>query len=227
MTGVPARAPTARWPRTLRRDLAVILGGSVLYTALSMLLDLDRRVARAILQPDSPLGALAEDAAAGAFAIAALALVVLAVPFLRRRWPAAARCGAVFAATLLIAVLGLILAMKSEIDRPRPDETIGFGGENPYRHPWGSDPACGCKSFPSSAAGFGFLLAAPYFVLRRRRPGLAWGVLIAGLAAGFLLGYWRMVPGRHWLTDVLWSGAIVLAVASVLSHLAVAWRADA
>jgi membrane-associated PAP2 superfamily phosphatase len=214
-------APAALWA-----DLAVIVGGGVLLTGVSALLDLDRRVARAIMQLGSPLGDQAESAAAASVAICAAWLVVLAVPPLRRRWPLLARCGALFASTLLIAVLALIMSIKNEIDRPRPDETREFGGVNEYRGPFRSAPTCDCKAFPSSAAGFAFVIATPYFVLRRRWPALAWSILGAGLAWGGLVGYWRMVAGRHWLTDIAWAAVIVLAVASVLSHLSVRWRAE-
>jgi hypothetical protein len=40
-----------------------------------------------------------------------------------------------------------------------------------------------------------------------------------------LVGYWRVVAGRRWLTDIIWSAVIVLAV-TVLPHLTVRWRAD-
>jgi membrane-associated PAP2 superfamily phosphatase len=213
-------------PRSVWIDGAVILGSAVLITAASNLLDLDRRIARAILVLGSPLGNLAETASVLSFVIMAAGLGFLAVPPLRRRWPIAARSAGVFAATLLIAVLGLIMSIKTEINRPRPDQTIEFGGSNEYRAPWASDPTCDCKAFPSSAAGFAFVVAAPYFVLRRRMPALAWSVLGLGLAWGMLVGYWRMVAGRHWSTDIVWSAAIVLLVASLLSHLTLSWRSE-
>jgi membrane-associated PAP2 superfamily phosphatase len=213
-------------PRSVWIDVAVILGSAMLITAASILLDLDRRVARATLDLGSALGNRAETASVASFVIMAAGLTFLAVPALRRRWPLVARSAGVFAATLLIAVLGLIMSIKTEINRPRPDQTIEFGGSNAYRSPWASDPTCDCKAFPSSAAGFAFVIAAPYFVLRRRRPALAWGALALGLAWGMLVGYWRMVAGRHWATDILWSAAIVLLVASLLSHLTLSWRPE-
>ena len=226
MTKDPSTGTATTVPRGLWADVAVILGFAVLITAASILLDLDRRIARAVLDLGSPLGNLAESAAVASFVITAAGLAFLAVPPLRRRWPLVARGAGVFAATLLIAVLGLIMGLKAEINRPRPDQTIEFGGANEYRSPWASDPACDCKAFPSSAAGFAFVVAAPYFVLRRRLPALAWSVLGLGLGWGVLVGYWRMVAGRHWATDILWSAAIVLLVASLLSHLTLSWRRD-
>src|SRR5262245_50245872 len=147
-------------PASLWVDLAVILGGAALLTLASVSLDLDRRVARAVWHAGSPLGDLAEIAPVASVVLCAAWLVALAIPALRRGWPVLARCGAVFAATLLIAVLALIMALKTETNRPRPDETTEFGGNYTYQHPFGSDPACECKAFPSSAAGFGFVIAA-------------------------------------------------------------------
>lgn len=63
-------------------------------------------------------------------------------------------------------------------------------------------------------------------MLRRRWPALAYALLVAGLAWGGVIGYGRMVAGRHWLTDIVWSAAVVLAVGSVLAHLTVAWRSE-
>lgn len=226
MTRDPSIAATTTVPRGLWIDGAVILGVAVLVTLASVRLDLDRRIARAILVIGSPLGDRAETASVASFVIMAAGLVVLAIPPLRRRWPIVARSAGVFAATLLIAVLGLIMSIKTEINRPRPDQTIEFGGAQEYRSPWASDPTCDCKAFPSSAAGFAFVVAAPYFVLRRRTPALAWSVLGLGLAWGMLVGYWRMVAGRHWSTDIVWSAAIVLLVASLLSHLTLSWHRE-
>ena len=226
MTSAPSSAAANTVPRGLWDDVALILGSTVVVTAVSILLDLDRRIARAVLELGSPLGNRAESAATASVVIMAAGLAFLAVPPLRRHWPLVARSAGVFAATLLIAVLGLVMSIKTEINRPRPDQTIEFGGANEYRSPWASDPTCDCKAFPSSAAGFAFVVAAPYFVLRRRLPALAWSVLGLGLAWGMLVGYWRMVAGRHWATDILWSAAIVLLVASLLSHLTLSWRRD-
>jgi lipid A 4'-phosphatase len=226
MTNGPTIGAATTVPPSVWIDAAVILAIAVLITVASVLLDLDRRIARAILEIGSPLGNLAETASAASFVIMAASLMFLAVPPLRRRWPSVARSAGVFAATVLIAVLGLIMSIKNEINRPRPDQTIEFGGSNEYRSPWASDPTCDCKAFPSSAAGFAFVVAAPYFVLRRRLPALAWCVLALGLAWGMLVGYWRMVAGRHWSTDIVWSAAIVLLVASLLSHLTLSWRGE-
>jgi membrane-associated PAP2 superfamily phosphatase len=215
-----------RLPRSLVVDLLVIFGAAAALTLVAMLFDLDRRIAPRILQPGAGLGEMAESASVASFVAAGLGLLLLAVPALRRRWPLAARAAGVFAATLLIAVLAIIGAMKTEINRPRPDQTRELGGDYGFRQPFDSEPDCDCKAFPSNAAGFGFVLASPYFVLRRRWPGLAVALLVAGLAWGGLIGYGRMVAGRHWLTDIVWSAAVVLAVASLLGHLTVAWRSE-
>jgi membrane-associated PAP2 superfamily phosphatase len=214
-------------PSSLWIDVAVIFGAALVITLLSVGLDIDLRIARAIQELGSPLGNRAEAAASLSFVLAALALIFLAIPPLRRGSPLATRSAAVLAATLFVAVLGVIMSVKNEINRPRPDQIVEFGGENEYRSPFASDPKCDCKAFPSSAAGFAFVIAAPFFVLRRRMPALAWGLLAVGLAWGFLVGYWRMVAGRHWATDIVWSAAIVLLVASLLSHLSLRWRSDA
>jgi membrane-associated PAP2 superfamily phosphatase len=218
---VPTAVPPAVW-----RDAAIILGVAVAITVASVLFDADRRIAHAITELGSPLGNRAESASTLSFVLCAVALLAIAIAPLRRGWPLIARICAVFATTLLIAVLGVIMSIKNEINRPRPDQTVEFGGQQEYRHPFASDPTCDCKAFPSSAAGFAFVVATPYFILRRRMPALAWSVLAVGLGWGMLVGYWRMVAGRHWSTDIIWSAAIVLLVGSILAHLTVRWRPD-
>lgn len=212
-------------PRSLRIDLAVLLGGSIVLSVVAEALEIDLRIARALYDPATGLAALAETLSEYSFPIACILLGLTIVPPLRRRFPLAARSGAVFAVTLVVGVLALIINLKTELDRPRPVQIQEFGGELTYQPPFGSDPACsGCKSFPSSAAGFGFLMATPFFVLRRAYPNGARSLLAAGLAWGAFIGYGRVVAGAHWATDILWSATIVLLVATIVSHLDLAWR---
>ncbi len=204
-------------------DVAVIIGGAIGVSLIAAALDLDMSLARLVYDP-------AQFEARGwgnlmsryTFALAPLMLVWLAVPRLRRGYPLTSRCAAVFVMTLLVAVMGFILNLKIERDRPRPKEVVAFGGKYEFRHPFG-DEACRCKSFPSSAAGFGYLLATPFFVLRRRRPALARAFLVAGLCWGTYLGFGKMVANMHWFTDILWSAALVLATAAVLAQVSVGW----
>jgi membrane-associated PAP2 superfamily phosphatase len=207
-------------------DAAVILGGAIAVSLVCVFAHLDMTLARAFHAPHRPELRDVGNAIAGySFALAAAAMLWLAVPALRQRFPLTSRSAGVFVMTLVIAVMGIITNLKIARDRPRPSEVVQFGGDYAYQPPFG-DEACACKSFPSTAAGFGYLVATPFFVLRRRRPRGARAFLIVGLAWGTYVGYVRMAANMHWLTDIVWSAAFVLITASVLSRVSVRWAAD-
>jgi membrane-associated PAP2 superfamily phosphatase len=232
--GVPEATPFLRsWPARLRTDLAVILGAAVAVTFVAMGFDLDHRfaggsyvaAAGGFTEAADAVAFLAFDLAGISVVVALGAGVFLSIPRLRRRHPSVTRAAAIFILALVIGVLAIVTHLKKETSRPRPEQVSEYGGKYEFAPPFGSDPTCrGCKSFPSSAAGFAFLLTTPFFVWRKRRPRLAYGFLVGGLAWGWLIGWGRMVGGSHWFTDIVWSAAIMLAVLAVLSHLSVGWR---
>lgn len=98
---------------------------------------------------------------------------------------------------------------KDHWGRPRPCEIREFGGPAKYLPPWEKGVAGQGKSFPSGHAAVGFYVGAPFFLLRRSRPGGAAVFLAAGLAYGGLMGAGRMVQGAHFLSDVLWAWGMV------------------
>ena len=55
----------------------------------------------------------------------------------------------------------------------------------------------------------GFFLMSLAFVLQRRRPRWAAFFLALGLSAGTLLGVARIVQGKHFPSDVIWSCGLV------------------
>ncbi len=212
------------FPRTLWIDLGAIFVPTLLLTAAAIGLGLDLSIAQSVLDRRSTIGKLGFDLALSSFGLAALLVAAMCVPAVRRRWPLFVRCSAVFVLSTLIAVMGFIQNTKLELSRPRPHQVKELDGRYTFQPPFGSDPRCkGCNSFPSSAAGSAFLVATPFFVLRRRYPRTALAFLLVGLGWGAAIGYTRMVPGLHWFSDVVWSAAFVLATASALSHVRVSW----
>jgi len=213
------------WPTTLRNDVLGLLAIALLVSIVGVL-GLDLAIANATFDRDAvEFGKLGNQLAAWMGYPSVLVLVWLAVPTLRRKWPLLSRCLSIYVLTLLIAVLGGITNLKTETNRPRPLQVSQFDGPYAYQVPFGFDPDCSkCKAFPSSSAGWGFLLATPFFVLRRKRRPLAIGFGVAGLGLGWFIGYARIVSGNHWITDVVWSMALVGIVASVLAHLTVEWN---
>ncbi|MFY9478748.1 MAG: phosphatase PAP2 family protein [Aquabacterium sp.] len=108
---------------------------------------------------------------------------------------------------LLMATLssGLIveLGLKNFMGRPRPVQTIEFGGDQPFHGAFqrGDNPGSH-RSFVSGHAAAGFsLIALGLFAGRtwRRR----WTLI--GLTAGALVGLGRIMQGGHYLSDVVFS----------------------
>ena len=130
---------------------------------------------------------------------------------------------AAFLALVMIIGPGLLInvVFKDNYGRPRPRETIQFGGEYefvpvgiPGTQLWlslGDTPAG--KSFPSGHASSGFFLLALYFPLRRRFGRRAELAIVAGIGTGLAMGVGRMAQGAHYFSDVLSSGVMVALTA--------------
>jgi membrane-associated PAP2 superfamily phosphatase len=102
--------------------------------------------------------------------------------------------------------------LKPHCHRPRPNQIAQFGGTHQFVSVLTlGTPADGkaFKSFPSGHASMGFLLMAPAFVVRQHSPKGARLFLLLGLTAGVVLGLTRIAQGRHFPSDVLWSGGLV------------------
>ena len=126
-----------------------------------------------------------------------------------------------FFALLLIVGPGILVncVFKPYWSRPRPHATPSSRSTAPrdfvpvWQRGFGEEDS----SFPSGHAAMGFYLMAPAFVCYRRRPWLAAGFLLLGLACGGVIGLARIVAGCHFPSDVLWAGGIVYFTALVLA----------
>lgn len=118
---------------------------------------------------------------------------------------------------LLFIALAMTLApltvtmLKQVTDRPCPWDLAEFGGAVPHtrlfesRGPHHARGLC----FPAGHAATGFALLAFFFAAHHRRhPRLARAALLAGMAAGLVLGLGRVAQGAHFLSHVLWSGLV-------------------
>jgi membrane-associated PAP2 superfamily phosphatase len=139
----------------------------------------------------------------------------LASFYLRHLEPWRRPCLVVVLTTLLAAGLLVNAVLKQYWGRPRPSQTIEFGGKWEYRpiFPPGT-PGKGA-SFPCGhcTMGFVFLAMASF---RRRSKSLAYGGVAAGIVLGGLLSAARVVQGAHFLSDTIWSLGIVGMVATAL-----------
>ncbi len=121
------------------------------------------------------------------------------------------RYGGLYLGLLVLLGPGLVInvALKDSWGRPRPFESQPFEGDHPFLQlgEIGNEITKN-SSFPSGHAAMGFALMGPAFVLTRRYPRQARWFWILGLAAGLTIGTGRVVQGRHFASDVLWSAGL-------------------
>lgn len=123
--------------------------------------------------------------------------------------------------TLMIIAPGLLVntVLKENFGRPRPRSITEFGGSYQYEAPLAYDSSSPGKSFPSGHASMGFYFFGVYILFRKNKKFIAGIGLATGIFWGGLIGYTRMLQGGHFLSDVIWSAAVVYLAALVLFHL--------
>ncbi len=213
-------AVTRRWgDRTLflaaALPLLLLLAGSFALGTAS----LDVRISRSFYDrfqhwlPDEdvqPWAALYDFGCYPGLLVGAGGLVVALIGTVVPEWKSAGKGGLILAAVLAIGP-GLMVntILKPNWGRPRPKETIPFGGKQdvcPFWQP-GTDPDG--HSFPCGHASMGFYLMAPGFLVWRKQPRWALVIFGFGVSYGSIMGLCRLVQGGHFASDIVWSGAIV------------------
>lgn len=121
------------------------------------------------------------------------------------------RKGALFCSLAILIGPGILIntVLKPNWGRPRPVDTVVFGGEYDYVPPGTIGPYAMAKSFPSGHASMGFVFVLPAFLLLRKNPTAATCVFVVGFLCGAGVGASRIAEGGHYLSDIAWSGAIV------------------
>lgn len=133
---------------------------------------------------------------------------------------------------------GLIVngVFKNLWGRPRPVDTLQFGGTQEFRRI--TNPGAGGaperggagRSFPSGHAAAAFWSTSLFFVARYLWPQRALLTLGLTLGLGLLVGTGRVLAGRHFPSDVLWAGVIVFSISGLIAYLWLQlprWRAHA
>jgi lipid A 4'-phosphatase len=155
-----------------------------------------------------------------AFVLCVCSVILAHIGHVTRQWHLF-RAG-VFLVALFLIGPGLIInhGFKNNWGRPRPHQITDFGGEHAFV-PVGSPGPLQQhnSSFPSGHAAVAFYLIGPAFVASPRRKGLATNLMIAGLLFGLAMSLVRVVQGGHFVSDVVWSAAIVYFTAVLLSKL--------
>ncbi|QBK04694.1 phosphatase PAP2 family protein [Hylemonella gracilis] len=147
----------------------------------------------------------------GQWIVVAALLALLLGRFLPGRWRVTRSWRRRCLALLLAAALGvgwLVHDVVKEVsNRPRPNQTLGLGGEYAFVPMLRSGMQCGdCVSFVSGHAAGGFVYmawgmwGAP--ATRRRWRRIGW-------FAGGVLGGVRILQGGHFLSDVLFSAVVM------------------
>lgn len=152
--------------------------------------------------------------------LAVAGLLVFVLGFWRKRFLSYRRMGLFFFVFLILGP-GLFVntVLKDNWGRPRPADTLNFGGAETYHQVWERGRQGEGKSFPSGHAAVGFFLMAPFFVLRKTSRPWAMFFLFSGIIYGMLMGAGRMIQGGHYFTDVIWAGVIVYLTGLALYYL--------
>jgi lipid A 4'-phosphatase len=124
---------------------------------------------------------------------------------------------------LLMALLvgpGLVAnaGLKDHWGRARPREVVEFGGNLPFTPVLEPhfERAHSNGSFVAGDGAFGFFLPAfAYIVPRRSSRRVFWG----SMALGSVFGFVRLLMGAHFLSDILYSAAFMLATTALVHTL--------
>lgn len=116
---------------------------------------------------------------------------------------------------------GLIIngVLKPTWGRPRPTNCIEFGGDRAYQPLGIYQGEAVDRSFPSGHASIGFFLAVPALLLIHRHRRWAMAIFAMGITYGGVMGLGRVVQGRHFPSDIIWSLAITYFSALLLLYL--------
>lgn len=144
----------------------------------------------------------------------ALSVALLSFASLRKRVGVSGRNALVPILTYGIGVGSLVNAtLKETFGRARPRDIIEFGGSEAFTKVWEISDACSSNcSFTSGEAAGAMAMFSAIFILPKFTEG---GRLIVGSIMGLvvvILGLNRIAFGAHFLSDVLLSALIVLAV---------------
>jgi len=106
--------------------------------------------------------------------------------------------------------------LKVYVGRARPRDVMAFGGEDVFTPAlWLSDACTHNCSFVSGHAALAFWTTAFAFLVPKESRAI---VFVSGLVLGVLMGITRMAEGAHFLSDVVFSGMIVVGLNIWLAH---------
>lgn len=108
--------------------------------------------------------------------------------------------------------------LKDNWGRPRPRDTVQYGGEYEFQAPWVLSDNGG-KSFPCGHCSVPFALSCVAWTIGSSRRGLRFLLLVGFALVGIIVGLARVAVGAHYFSDVVVSGAISMAIPWALIQL--------
>jgi len=107
--------------------------------------------------------------------------------------------------------------LKEHWGRARPRDVTEFGGDRRFTPAFVISDQCerNC-SFTAGHPSAGFALAALGYAYASRRK--RWQVIAAATGFGLIVGLARVAAGGHFLSDVLFSGVIVIGLTLLLGN---------
>jgi lipid A 4'-phosphatase len=135
-------------------------------------------------------------------------------------------CLLVVLTTVIGAGLLVNAVLKQYWGRPRPDQTVEFGGKWTYRPIFSPGPPGQGASFPCGHCTMGFVFLS-LIGFRRQKKVLAAGGAATGIVLGILLSAARIVQGAHFLSDTIWSLGIIAMTFTIFDAYLAPRTADA
>jgi membrane-associated PAP2 superfamily phosphatase len=137
-------------------------------------------------------------------------LGVLAMSQLSPNW-AHRRIYALFVFLAVLIGPGVLVnsIFKPYWGRPRPRQVQELGGKYEFKA-W-HQPGIGAQgmSFPCGHSSVGYAYGVFFWVYRRKRPALAYSIMLGSIVLGTVMGVGRIAAGGHFMSDVIWSALMV------------------
>lgn len=123
------------------------------------------------------------------------------------------------AATCLVGQV-VVNQLKHHTTLPRPYNLETLGGYTPYPvHWWTWARARAGGALPSGHSGAGYSMLTLYFVgWALQRPAWRWWGLAIGIVSGVVFSVVRILQGAHFLSQTLWSAALLWFLAAVFFY---------
>lgn len=224
MTGNGSSSPGRLLKKRCWYLTALQMAALLLTTVLLEIFDVDRRVAAHFYRPEAgwylakaPVWAwlYTYGTIPGLILTLTALLVSLAGLYVQRLKPLSRPCLLVVLTTIIAAGLLVNAVLKQYWGRPRPDQTIEFGGKWAYRPIFPPGPPGKGASFPCGHCTMGFVFLSMAGFYRQNKVAAVSG-LAAGVVLGVLLSAARIAQGAHFLSDTIWSMGIVAMTVSIL-----------